>query len=85
MECWQHRFYNLIQFISLSIDPLQGVNHMDVENSHRICQNIQSSTIQLDTLYVSWFTYLYKKVETVNDTVCNDNVYCYTYAVSKNI
>jgi hypothetical protein len=44
--------YNSIQFISLSIDPLQGVNHMDVENSHKIHQNIQSSTIQLDTVYV---------------------------------
>ena len=31
-----------IQFISLFIDPLQGVNHKDVENSHRIHQNIQS-------------------------------------------
>jgi len=39
-----------IQFISLSIDPLQGVNHKDVENSHRIHQNIQSSSIQLDTV-----------------------------------
>jgi hypothetical protein len=31
-----------IQFISLSIDPLQGVNHKDVENSHKVHQNIQS-------------------------------------------
>jgi hypothetical protein len=42
-----------IQFISLSIDPLQGVNQMDVEDSHRIHQNVQSSTIQLDTVCVS--------------------------------
>jgi hypothetical protein len=41
---------NSIQFISLSIDPLQGVNHMDVENSHKVHQNIQSSTIQMDTV-----------------------------------
>ena len=25
-----------LQFISLSIDLLQGVNHKDIENSHRI-------------------------------------------------
>jgi len=41
---------NSNQFISLSIDPLQGVNHNDVENSHRVHQNIQSLSIQLNTV-----------------------------------
>jgi len=39
-----------MQFISLSIDPLQGVNHKDEENSHRVHQNIQSSSIESDTV-----------------------------------
>jgi hypothetical protein len=39
-----------IQFISLSIDPLQGVHHKDVENSHRVYQNIQNSSIKLNTV-----------------------------------
>jgi hypothetical protein len=42
--------FNSVQLISLSIDPLQGVNHKDVENSRRVHQNIQSSSIQLNTV-----------------------------------
>jgi hypothetical protein len=36
-EIWSKMYikFNSIQFISLSIDPLQGVNHKDVENSHK--------------------------------------------------
>jgi len=42
--------FNSFQFISVSIDHIQGVNHKDVENSHRVQQNIQSSSMQLDTV-----------------------------------
>jgi hypothetical protein len=42
--------FNSMQFIPLSIYPLQGVNHKDVENSHIVHQNIQSSSIKLKTV-----------------------------------
>ena len=74
-----------IQFISLSIDLLQGVNHKDVENSHRIHQNIQSSSIQLDTVCQWIYTFIQKGTLQINNIVPNDNVHYYTFVVSKNI
>jgi len=54
--------FNSIQFISPSIDPLQGVNHKDGENSHRVHQNIQSSSIQLKT--VCQWIYIFMQKDT---------------------
>jgi len=42
--------FNSMQLISLSVYLLQGVNHKDVENSHIVHQNVQSSSIQLKTV-----------------------------------
>jgi hypothetical protein len=57
---------NSIQFISLSIDPLQGVNNKDVENSHRVHQNIQSSSIQLNTV-CQWIYIFIQKGTFINE------------------
>jgi hypothetical protein len=73
------------QFISLSIDPLQRVNHMDVEiviEDINIYKVQQYSWILCKSVGLHIYT---KSALQMNNIVRNDDVHYYTFAVSKNI